>query len=143
MASSVVDLVTAAPRKPDLQQRPSRREMKSDDGSLKSGDEVSIMEVRECGLTLHLLSVLMAGVGFDWQVAKITGEEWKNLTEKKKAPYEEMAKKNKEKYLIKMEAYKLKKDEEGLVHGDNFGGKRMRKLTQRRAVDYTSTAVRY
>ncbi|GLT38491.1 hypothetical protein SLA2020_127380 [Shorea laevis] len=29
------------------------------------------------------------------------------------------------------------------AHGDNFGGKRMRKLTQRRAVDYTSTVVRY
>ncbi|KDP40523.1 hypothetical protein JCGZ_24522 [Jatropha curcas] len=29
------------------------------------------------------------------------------------------------------------------THGDNFGAKRMRKLTQRRAVDYTSTVVRY
>jgi polyadenylation factor subunit 2 len=28
-------------------------------------------------------------------------------------------------------------------HGDGYGGKRMRKLTQRRAVDYTSTVVRY
>ncbi|TYI60696.1 hypothetical protein E1A91_D10G121600v1 [Gossypium mustelinum] len=30
-----------------------------------------------------------------------------------------------------------------LAHGDNFAAKRMRKLTQRRAVDYTSTVVRY
>ncbi|KAJ8755935.1 hypothetical protein K2173_024480 [Erythroxylum novogranatense] len=29
------------------------------------------------------------------------------------------------------------------AHGDGFGAKRMRKLTQRRAVDYTSTVVRY
>ncbi|KAF2322503.1 hypothetical protein GH714_017349 [Hevea brasiliensis] len=29
------------------------------------------------------------------------------------------------------------------AHGDNFGAKRMRKLTQRRTVDYTSTVVRY
>lgn len=29
------------------------------------------------------------------------------------------------------------------AHGDNFAAKRMRKLTQRRAVDYTSTVVRY
>ncbi|KAF7824714.1 flowering time control protein FY-like isoform X1 [Senna tora] len=28
-------------------------------------------------------------------------------------------------------------------HGDSYGAKRMRKLTQRRAVDYTSTVVRY
>ncbi|KAK8489472.1 hypothetical protein V6N11_045039 [Hibiscus sabdariffa] len=29
------------------------------------------------------------------------------------------------------------------AHGDNFAAKRMRKMTQRRAVDYTSTVVRY
>ncbi|TYG72945.1 hypothetical protein ES288_D04G061100v1 [Gossypium darwinii] len=29
------------------------------------------------------------------------------------------------------------------AHGDNFATKRMRKLTQRRAVDYTSTVVQY
>lgn len=29
------------------------------------------------------------------------------------------------------------------VHNDNHGAKRMRKLTQRKAVDYTSTVVRY
>ncbi|KAG7956371.1 hypothetical protein I3843_11G120900 [Carya illinoinensis] len=46
------------------------------------------------------------------EVARITGEEWKNMTEEQKGPYEEMAKKNKEKYLQEMEAYKLKKDEE-------------------------------
>ncbi|GMY30496.1 high mobility group B protein 6-like [Fagus crenata] len=46
------------------------------------------------------------------EVAKITGEEWKNMTEEQKGPYEEMAKKNKEKHLQEMEAYKQKKDEE-------------------------------
>ncbi|TYI86357.1 hypothetical protein E1A91_D04G059600v1 [Gossypium mustelinum] len=29
------------------------------------------------------------------------------------------------------------------AHGDNFATKRMRKLTQRRAADYTSTVVQY
>ena len=28
-------------------------------------------------------------------------------------------------------------------HGDSHGAKRIRKLTQRKAVDYTSTVVRY
>ncbi|XP_063939559.1 high mobility group B protein 6 [Daucus carota subsp. sativus] len=46
------------------------------------------------------------------EVGKITGEEWKNMTEKEKAPYEEMAKKNKNQYLQQMEVYKKKKDEE-------------------------------
>ncbi|KAF8027716.1 hypothetical protein BT93_E0590 [Corymbia citriodora subsp. variegata] len=46
------------------------------------------------------------------EVAKITGEEWKNMSEKKRRPYEEMAKKNKEKYTEEMEAYKQKKQEE-------------------------------
>ncbi|KAL5750047.1 hypothetical protein ACOSP7_024650 [Xanthoceras sorbifolium] len=48
------------------------------------------------------------------EVAKITGEEWKNMTEKQRAPYEEMAKKNKEKYNQEMEAYKQMKDEESM-----------------------------
>ncbi|CAL0312594.1 unnamed protein product [Lupinus luteus] len=46
------------------------------------------------------------------EVSKITAEEWKNMTEKQKKPYEEIAKKNKEKYMHEMEAYKQKKDEE-------------------------------
>ncbi|XP_010055848.2 high mobility group B protein 6 [Eucalyptus grandis] len=46
------------------------------------------------------------------EVAKITGEEWKNMSEKKRRPYEEMAKKNKEKYMEEMEAYKQMKEEE-------------------------------
>ncbi|KAL3021574.1 hypothetical protein AAZX31_05G200800 [Glycine max] len=46
------------------------------------------------------------------EVPKITAEEWKNMTEEQKRPYEEMAKKNKEKYALEMEAYKQKKDEE-------------------------------
>uniref|UniRef100_A0A2C9WC65 HMG box domain-containing protein n=1 Tax=Manihot esculenta TaxID=3983 RepID=A0A2C9WC65_MANES len=48
------------------------------------------------------------------EVAKIAGEEWKNMTEEERRPYEEMAKKNKEKYLQEMEAYKQKKDEEAM-----------------------------
>lgn len=31
----------------------------------------------------------------------------------------------------------------GAAHADSFAAKRMRKLAQRRAVDYTSTVVRY
>ncbi|CAK8579315.1 unnamed protein product [Lathyrus sativus] len=46
------------------------------------------------------------------EVAKITGEEWKNMTEEQKRPYEEIAKKNKEKYAQEMEAYKQRKEEE-------------------------------
>ncbi|ESW32142.1 hypothetical protein PHAVU_002G296700 [Phaseolus vulgaris] len=46
------------------------------------------------------------------EVPKITAEEWKSMTEKQRRPYEEMAKKNKEKYALEMEAYKQKKDEE-------------------------------
>ncbi|KHN16752.1 High mobility group B protein 6 [Glycine soja] len=46
------------------------------------------------------------------EVPKITFEEWKNMTEEQKRPYEEMAKKNKEQYALEMEAYKQKKDEE-------------------------------
>ncbi|XP_070020885.1 high mobility group B protein 6-like [Nicotiana tabacum] len=45
------------------------------------------------------------------EVAKITGEEWKNMTEKQKPPYEEM-----EQYLQEMEVYKKKKDEEAAEH---------------------------
>ncbi|KAK9275916.1 hypothetical protein L1049_023190 [Liquidambar formosana] len=48
------------------------------------------------------------------EVAKIAGEEWKSMTENQRGPYEEMAKKNKEKYLQEMEVYKQKKDEEAL-----------------------------
>ncbi|TKY60706.1 High mobility group B protein 13 [Spatholobus suberectus] len=46
------------------------------------------------------------------EVPKITAEEWKNMTEGQRRPYEEMAKKNKEKYTLEMEAYKQKKEEE-------------------------------
>ncbi|KAK6137348.1 hypothetical protein DH2020_028908 [Rehmannia glutinosa] len=46
------------------------------------------------------------------EVAKITGEEWKNMTEKQRAPYEKMALKNKEQYMQEMELYKQKKEEE-------------------------------
>ncbi|GER33007.1 high mobility group family protein [Striga asiatica] len=46
------------------------------------------------------------------EIAKITGEEWKNMTEQQKEPYEKLALKNKEQYLQEMEVYKLKKEEE-------------------------------
>ncbi|KAL6174816.1 hypothetical protein ACLB2K_051461 [Fragaria x ananassa] len=46
------------------------------------------------------------------EVARITGEEWKNMTDEQKGPYEEMAKKNKEKYMQEMEVYKQQKEEE-------------------------------
>ncbi|KAE8722226.1 High mobility group B protein 6 [Hibiscus syriacus] len=45
-------------------------------------------------------------------VAKITGEEWKNMTEEQRRPYDEMAKKNKEKFMEEMEVYKQRKEEE-------------------------------
>ncbi|KAJ6933729.1 hypothetical protein NC651_008968 [Populus alba x Populus x berolinensis] len=48
------------------------------------------------------------------EVAKIAGEEWKNMTEKQRGPYEEVAKKNREKYMQEMEAYKQTKDEEAM-----------------------------
>ncbi|KAK7318124.1 hypothetical protein RJT34_02822 [Clitoria ternatea] len=46
------------------------------------------------------------------EVSKITAEEWKTMTEEQRRPYEELAKKNKEKYTQEMEAYKQKKEEE-------------------------------
>lgn len=48
------------------------------------------------------------------EVAKMTGEEWKNLSEEQKAPYDKMAKKNKEIYLQEMEGYKRTKEEEAM-----------------------------
>lgn len=45
------------------------------------------------------------------QIGKITGEEWKNMTEAQKAPYEEVARKQKEEYQKQMEVYKQKKTE--------------------------------
>ncbi|CAL4970213.1 unnamed protein product [Urochloa decumbens] len=46
------------------------------------------------------------------EIGKITGEEWKSMTEAQKAPYEEVAKKQKEEYHKKMEVYKQMKIEE-------------------------------
>ncbi|TKW36912.1 hypothetical protein SEVIR_1G012800v4 [Setaria viridis] len=46
------------------------------------------------------------------EIGKITGEEWKNMTEAQKAPYEEVAKKQKEEYHKQMGVYKKKKIEE-------------------------------
>ncbi|KAG7620055.1 High mobility group box domain superfamily [Arabidopsis suecica] len=48
------------------------------------------------------------------EVAKMAGEEWKNLSEEQKAPYDQMAKKNKEIYLQEMEGYKRTKEEEAM-----------------------------
>ncbi|XP_065858647.1 high mobility group B protein 13-like [Euphorbia lathyris] len=50
------------------------------------------------------------------EVAKIAGEEWKNMTEEQRRPYEELAKQNKEKYVHEMEAYKQKKNEDDMNH---------------------------
>ncbi|KAK4365467.1 hypothetical protein RND71_016825 [Anisodus tanguticus] len=50
------------------------------------------------------------------EVAKITGEEWRNMTEKQKVPFEEMAMNRKEQYLQEMEVYKKMKDEEASEH---------------------------
>ncbi|KAI8026572.1 High mobility group B protein 13 [Camellia lanceoleosa] len=43
-----------------------------------------------------------------WEVAKIIGEEWKNMTERQK----KHEKQNKEKYLEEMKAYKQRKEDE-------------------------------
>ncbi|KAF8047398.1 hypothetical protein N665_3061s0004 [Sinapis alba] len=48
------------------------------------------------------------------EVAKMTGEEWKKLSDKEKEPFEEVAKKNKETYLQAMEEYKRTKEEEAM-----------------------------
>nr|GEU64918.1 high mobility group B protein 6-like isoform X2 [Tanacetum cinerariifolium] len=48
---------------------------------------------------------------FKNKIAMITGEEWKNMTEKQKAPFEKVAKQN-EKYTQEMEIYKQNKEEE-------------------------------
>ncbi|CAN6243804.1 unnamed protein product [Urochloa humidicola] len=46
------------------------------------------------------------------EIGKITGEEWKSMTEAQKAPYEKVAKKQREEYNKQMEVYKQKKIEE-------------------------------
>ncbi|XP_044967830.1 high mobility group B protein 6-like [Hordeum vulgare subsp. vulgare] len=43
------------------------------------------------------------------EIGKITGEEWKGMTEAQKAPYEEAARKQKEAYQKQMEVYNQKK----------------------------------
>ena len=44
-------------------------------------------------------TTLLAGNKNVLEVAKIFGEEWKNMTDEQRGPYEVMAKKNKEKYI--------------------------------------------
>ncbi|XP_006648516.1 high mobility group B protein 13-like [Oryza brachyantha] len=46
------------------------------------------------------------------EIGRITGEEWKGMTEAEKAPYEEAARKQKEEYQKQMEAYRQRKEEE-------------------------------
>jgi len=46
------------------------------------------------------------------EIGKITGEEWKSKSEGQKAPYEEVARKQKEEYLKQMEVYKQKQLQE-------------------------------
>ncbi|THU53534.1 hypothetical protein C4D60_Mb10t15410 [Musa balbisiana] len=49
------------------------------------------------------------------EISKIAGEEWKNMTGEQKAPYEEIAKRQKESYNREMELYKQKKLEEAVI----------------------------
>ncbi|KAG9448404.1 hypothetical protein H6P81_014532 [Aristolochia fimbriata] len=49
------------------------------------------------------------------EVSKILGEEWKNMDEHMRAPYEENARKQKEEFLRQMEIYKQKKEEEAAI----------------------------
>lgn len=46
------------------------------------------------------------------EIAKITGEEWKNMSEKQKSRYEKVAKKKNKQYTQEMEVYKHNKEEE-------------------------------
>ncbi|KAF5753517.1 putative chromatin remodeling & transcriptional activation HMG family [Helianthus annuus] len=49
------------------------------------------------------------------EIAKITGEEWKNMTEKQKARYGKVAKQKNEKYAREMEIYKRTKETEAEI----------------------------
>ncbi|CAH9092839.1 unnamed protein product [Cuscuta epithymum] len=50
------------------------------------------------------------------EVAKLMGEEWRSLTDEQKAPYEEVAAKNREQYAQEMRSYQKKKEEEAASH---------------------------
>ncbi|GJR20163.1 high mobility group B protein 6 [Tanacetum coccineum] len=52
--------------------------------------------------------------GISYEIAKIT-EEWKNMTEKQKAPYEKVVKQKNKKYTQEMEVYKQNKKEDELL----------------------------
>ncbi|GFP89748.1 high mobility group b protein 6 [Phtheirospermum japonicum] len=69
------------------------------------------MLLRKVGRVAPDLTQLI-GIYLVTKIAKITGEEWKNITEKQKAPYEKIALKNKEKYMQEMDMYKQKIEEE-------------------------------
>ncbi|KAF6172998.1 hypothetical protein GIB67_006374 [Kingdonia uniflora] len=49
------------------------------------------------------------------EIAKIAGEKWKNMLEEQRLPYEEVAKKQKEEYLLEIEVYKTKQDNEAVT----------------------------
>ncbi|KAI7742472.1 hypothetical protein M8C21_007633 [Ambrosia artemisiifolia] len=49
------------------------------------------------------------------EIAKITGEEWKNMTEKQKARYAKVANEKNEKYTQEMEIYKQNKETEAEI----------------------------
>ncbi|KAF1872768.1 hypothetical protein Lal_00016605 [Lupinus albus] len=68
-----------------------------------------VLEVYRSTFAQCATSSFIVGIA---KVSKITAEEWKNMTEEQRKPYEQIAKKNKEKYMQEMEAYKQKKDEE-------------------------------
>uniref|UniRef100_A0A0E0JY43 HMG box domain-containing protein n=1 Tax=Oryza punctata TaxID=4537 RepID=A0A0E0JY43_ORYPU len=46
------------------------------------------------------------------EIGKITGEEWKAMTEAEKAPFEEIARKQRKEYQVEMAAYRQRKQEE-------------------------------
>ncbi|KAL6500586.1 High mobility group B protein 6 [Orobanche gracilis] len=67
-------------------------------------------------LAHHLAQIIAQPLPSRKKAAKITGEEWKNMTEKQREPYDKMASKNKEEYTKEMEVYRQKKEEENAIH---------------------------
>ncbi|CAM8913391.1 unnamed protein product [Rhodiola kirilowii] len=91
----------------------------ADTGNKKAKKEKDPLKPKKPMLSYFIYSnerrpALMAQSKSILEISKITGEEWKSISDKKKKPYEEMAKKNKEKYLQEMEEYTRKKTEEEL-----------------------------
>nr|GMD24107.1 high mobility group B protein 6-like isoform X2 [Ipomoea batatas] len=65
---------------------------------------------------LYSLRSLVPNITKFLQVAKIIGQEWKNMTDDQKAPYEAIAAKNKEQYVQEMEVYRKMEEEEAASH---------------------------